>query len=118
MKENNKKDTFGALVSDLKSSFLNLYHGSGDILKGSVQLVEGLALTVDVVALGLGAIAIMTIGGGIVAPAWAALSKEKNIIDTEREVGALASNSFYARLFGYPLLAISAGTASYLLKNQ
>jgi len=50
----------------------------------------------------------MTVGT-LISPVPAALSREKNIIDVNKEVFAFAQTPKSARFVGYPLLALAGG---------
>jgi len=102
------KKTFSILKDEAKKGIGNLRRGIVNTGKGIAETTVGLAEGADAIALGLGAIAIMTIGA-VISPVPAALSREKNIIDIDKEVFAFAQTPKSARLVGYPLLALAGG---------
>jgi len=105
-------------LKELGVGVIGVAKGVGDLAKGFIYTAEGFVLVVDATALALGALAIMAVGGTVLAPAWAAVSRDKNIIDTEKMIGELASHPFYPRVVGYLLLGILGGAAYDQLNNQ
>lgn len=108
-----KSNTWGEIKRKLSQGIRDTKSGVIHIGKGIFEVVKGSVEVVDVAALGLGAIAILALGGVGVAPLWAMVSKEKDIAEAGREIAKLSANSKVARVFGYPLL-ILAGGYSYL----
>ncbi len=101
--------TFSQLRKETKKGAGYLGRGIVKTTKGIAEIVVGTAKEVDAAALGLGAIAIMTVGELPYAVVFAVSSREKNIIDTNRELLHFAQTSKFARLAGYPLLALAGG---------
>lgn len=102
------KKTFSILKNEAVKGIGNLRRGVVNTGKGIAETTVGLAEGADAVALGLGVIAIMTVGT-LISPVPAALSREKNIIDVNKEVFAFAQTPKSARFVGYPLLALVGG---------
>lgn len=102
------KTSFSILKDDVGKGIGNLRRGISNTVRGITETTVGLVKEVDAVALGLGAIAIIA-SGMIISPVPAALSRERNIIDINKQVFALALTPRYARLAGYPLLALVGG---------
>ena len=107
------RTTLSTLRKNISKGTKLTLRGAGNIFKGGYELAIGLAREVDAVALGLGALAIITVGEIAVAPARALVSKDKDITDTTREVLNWAQRRQLARAVGYPLLAM-AGYSGYL----
>lgn len=88
-------------------------NGVTDVCKGIFEVVNGGVKGMDGVALGLGAFAILVVGLGGGAPLWAMVSREKNFLDTGKEIFVrLSNNPNLARVVGYPLLffAVAGGS--------
>ena len=102
------KTSLSILKDEAGKGMGNLVRGISNTGKGIFETAVGLVKEVDAVALGLGAIAIIA-SGMIISPVPAVLSREKNIIDINKYVFALALTPKYARFAGYPLLAFVGG---------
>ncbi len=89
--------------------FLGLVKAGANLVVAGANLVVGTAEIVDSTAIGLGATAILAVGGTVVAPVWAIASRDRNIIDTEIIIGQVANDPRMCRIFGYPLLAVAGG---------
>ena len=105
------------IKDNLKTGVVNLGKGTADLTKGLIELTKGIIEETDALALGLGAVALITIGELSIAPTWAMFS-EKTLGVTTKEVFKWSKNPNIARVVGYPLLAVAGGYGAWRIEQM
>lgn len=121
MEENNRQhfdNTWMEIWGQLSHGLKDISRGTIELAKGGFKILEGSFRIIDTTALGIGAIAILGVGGVGIAPLWAMVSKGKNIVNTEQEIARLSTDPRIARAFGYPLLIIAGGYSDFILREK